>query len=30
MLVDLLAERWGERAVPSGKRVWAEIATSPS
>lgn len=27
-LVDALAERWGELEVPTGKRVWAEIATA--
>ncbi len=27
LLVDVLAERWGEREVPDGKMVWAEIAT---
>lgn len=27
LLVDALAERWGEREVPTGKLVWAEIAT---
>jgi anti-sigma regulatory factor (Ser/Thr protein kinase) len=26
-LVDLLADRWGERGVPDGKMVWAEIST---
>lgn len=26
-LVDALAERWGERDLPEGKLVWAEIAT---
>lgn len=26
-LVDALAQRWGERDLPSGKIVWAEIAT---
>lgn len=25
-LVDALADRWGERDVPTGKLVWAEIA----
>lgn len=29
LLVDVLSERWGEREVPTGKLVWAEIATGP-
>ena len=28
LLVDALAERWGERDVPTGKLVWAEISTT--
>lgn len=27
LLVDALAERWGEREVANGKLIWAEIAT---
>lgn len=27
LLVDALAERWGERELATGKLVWAEIAT---
>lgn len=26
-LVDSLADRWGEREIPEGKMVWAEIGT---
>ncbi len=26
LLVDVLSERWGELDIPTGKRVWAEIA----
>lgn len=26
LLVDEMAERWGERDMPTGKLVWAEIA----
>jgi len=29
LLVDALAERWGERELATGKLVWAEIATAP-
>ncbi len=28
ILVDALAERWGEREIATGKLVWAEIATA--
>ena len=27
LLVDALADRWGEREIAGGKLVWAEIAT---
>lgn len=27
-IVDALAERWGQKEVPAGKLVWAEIRTS--
>jgi len=27
VVVDVLAQRWGEREVPEGKMIWAEIAT---
>jgi anti-sigma regulatory factor (Ser/Thr protein kinase) len=29
LLVDALADRWGERELATGKLVWAEIATRP-
>lgn len=28
-LVDALSERWGEKEMPTGKLVWAEIRTAP-
>ncbi len=28
-LVDALADSWGEKEMPAGKLVWAEIRTSP-